>query len=104
MARDVLAVPASGCSVERLFSISGRIASWQRAWLQDSIISDSVMYKAALGLNGLSPGYEDENLPLPEVSGKIPSEWEQDWWKKKLQHEMHSEIFNLFDIEDGDEY
>ena len=28
MARDVLAVPASGCAVEREFSISGRIATW----------------------------------------------------------------------------
>jgi hypothetical protein len=30
MARDVLAVPASGCAVERQFSISGRMAIWQR--------------------------------------------------------------------------
>ena len=28
MARDVLAVPASGCAVEREFSVSGRIATW----------------------------------------------------------------------------
>ena len=28
MARDVLAVPASGCAVEREFSISGRIATF----------------------------------------------------------------------------
>lgn len=104
MARDVLAVPASGCSVERLFSISGRIANWQRARLQDSTISDSVMYKAALGLNELPPGYEDEDLPIPEVSGKIPSEWEQGWWKKKLQREVRSEILDLFDVENDDEY
>ena len=104
MARDVLAVPASGCSVERLFSISGRIANWQRARLQDSTISDSVIYKAALDLIGLPPGYEDEDLSVPEVSGKILPEWQQACWKKKLQCEVRSEILDLFNIENDDEY
>ena len=49
MARDVLAVPASGCAVEREFSISGRIASWQRCRLSAATIYNSMMYKASLG-------------------------------------------------------
>ena len=44
-----------------------------------STISDSVMYKAAIGLMGLASEYEDEDLPVLEFSGKIPPEWEQDW-------------------------
>ena len=40
MARDTLAIPASGCSVERLFSVSERIATWQRNRLRDRTISD----------------------------------------------------------------
>src|SRR5271167_1424167 len=44
MARDTLVVPASGCSVERMFSVSGRIATWQRSRLRDSTISDLMMY------------------------------------------------------------
>ena len=48
MARDVLPVPASGCAVEREFSISGRMAIWQRNRLGARTISESMMYKAAL--------------------------------------------------------
>ena len=99
MARDVLAVPASGCSVERMFSISGRIANWQRARLQDSTISDLMMYKATLSLHELAPECEDvESLPVPELLGKIPKEWEQEWWTKKLKHEPRAEILDMFRV------
>ena len=74
MARDVLAIPASGCSMERLFNISGYIVNWQCARLQDSIILDSVMYKIALNLNELSSGYEDEDLLIFEIFDMISFE------------------------------
>jgi len=48
MARDNLAVPASGYVVERQFSISERIISWERSRLKGEIISDSMMFKADL--------------------------------------------------------
>ena len=83
MARDTLAIPASGCSVERMFSISGRIATWQRNRLRDSTISDLMMYKAAMNLKDLEMVLEEEEgLLVPEMHGRIPVEWEQDWWKR----------------------
>ena len=48
MVRDVLAVPASGCAVERQFSVSGKMTVWQRNRLSPKIISDAMIYKAAL--------------------------------------------------------
>jgi hypothetical protein len=48
MARDVLAVPASGCAVERQFSISGRMTVWQRNRLSPRVISNAMIFKAAL--------------------------------------------------------
>src|SRR5579859_3273603 len=50
MVRDTLAVPASGCSVERMFSVSGRVANWERSRLHDKTIGDIMMYKSALTL------------------------------------------------------
>ena len=65
MARDTLAIPASGCSVERLFGVSGRIATWQRDRLHDSTISDLMMYKAAMNLRDLPMLLEEEEgLPV----------------------------------------
>ena len=81
MARDVLAVPASGCTVEREFSISGRIATWQRNRLSPSTISDSMIYKSglkrkrlALQMNG-----DEDDLVVPEMCGSIPKEWQDKW-------------------------
>ena len=97
MARDSLAVPASGCSVERMFSVSGRIATWQRSCLRDSTISDLMMYKAAMNLRDVLPEVDDEeDFPVLEVVGKIPSEWEQDWWKRKLRREVRPEVLRRF--------
>ena len=101
MARDTLAIPASGCSVERMFSVSGRIATWQRSRLRDSTISDLMMYKAAMNLKDLAILEEEEGLPVPEMLGKIPAEWEQDWWKRKLHREVRSEMMERF-IEDNE--
>ena len=103
MARDTLAVPVSGCSVEWMFSISGCIATWQRSRLRDSTISDLMMYKAALNLREfvLPELEEEEDYPVNEVVGNIPAELEQDWWKKKLHREVHAEIMDRF-IEDDE--
>jgi len=59
MARDKLAVPASGCSVQQMFSDSGRIATWNRSRLRDSIISDLMMYKAAMNLKEITSELEE---------------------------------------------
>ena len=101
MARNTLAVPASGCSVERMFSVSGRIATWQRSRLRDTTISDLMMYKAAMNLKEIAPELEEEELVVPEMLGKIPPEWEQDFWKRKLRREVRAEIMNRF-IEDDE--
>jgi len=103
MARDTLALPVSGCSVERMFSISGHIVTWQRSRLRDSTISDLMMYKATLNLREfvLPELEEEEDYPVNEVVGNIPAEWEQDWWKKKLHREVRSEIMDRF-IEDDE--
>ena len=45
MARDVYAVPATGAGVEREFSISGRVITKQRTWLNPSTIRDVMQYK-----------------------------------------------------------
>jgi hypothetical protein len=72
MARNTLAVPASGCSVERLFSVSGRIATWQRSRLRDATISDLMMYKAAMNLKEIAQELGEEELVVLEMLGKIP--------------------------------
>jgi hAT family C-terminal dimerisation region len=90
MARDVLAVPVSGCSVERLFSVSGRVASWQRARLHDTTISDLMVYKAAQKLpNTVIEELmydENEDLQVDETGSRVPAEWGKNWWKKKLEN------------------
>jgi len=64
MARDTLPVPASGSSVEQLFSSAGHVATWQRSCLRDSTIADIMMYKAALNLMDFVEGeLEDPEDP-----------------------------------------
>jgi hypothetical protein len=92
MARDTLAVPASGCLVERQFSISGRMAIWQRNRLSALTISNAMMYKAALTKTRrplreqvpLEDDVDTESLAVAEKEGTIPEEWIQDWWLKKV--------------------
>ena len=111
MARDVLPVPASGCAVEREFSISGRMAIWQRNRLGARTISDSMMYKAALRKTRtpmLSPEITDESddvdsLTIPEREGNVPEEWIQNWWLKKLEKRpIRHEIVEMFHVSDGE--
>ena len=111
MARDVLPVPASGCDVEREFSISGRMAIWQRNRLGARTVSDSMMYKAVFRKTRtpmLSPEITDESddvdsLTIPEREGNVPEEWIQNWWLKKLEKRpIHHEIVEMFHVSDGE--
>jgi len=52
MARDIFAVPATGAGVERMFSKSGRVATWTRARLQSMTIVETMLYKELLGRLG----------------------------------------------------
>jgi hypothetical protein len=100
MARDVLAVPASGSAVERAFSISGRIATWQRNRLSAETISNLMMFKA--GMKGsrweVPDTMADElgELEVPKVLGTIPPEWEDNWWTKKLELPVREEVLDMF--------
>lgn len=53
MARDVYAVPATGCGVEREFSISGKVVSKERNRLDVKTISDLMQYKRWVAHNGV---------------------------------------------------
>ena len=44
---------------------------------------------------------EEEGLPVPEMLGRIPKEWEQDFWKRELRREVRPEMMGRF-IEDND--
>src|SRR5579859_4954219 len=86
MVRDTLAVPASGCSVERMFSVSGCIATWQHSSLHNTTVSNLMMYKSVLNCKEPMMDLDEcDELVVPETVGKIPLEWENDWWKEKLR-------------------
>ena len=88
--RDILAVPASGCAVERQFSISGRITIWQRNRLSPRSISDSMIYKGTLAKTRtplhavLEIEKDNESLPIADSEGTIPDKWIENWWLEKL--------------------
>ena len=98
MAKDYLAVPPSGCAVEREFSVSGRIATWQRNRLSAQRISESMIYKSYLKREGLwkeNGGVNGDELDEDEdrwvdmeeeteLNGVIPQEWSDGWWKAKI--------------------
>ena len=100
MARDVLAVPASGCAVEREFSISGRIATWQCNRLNGSTIADSMLYKAALKRQGTALQYsivdENHDLLVSERIDEVPQEWQDKWWIEKTKHVVQPETLAMF--------
>ena len=113
MARDVLAVPASGCAVERQFSISGRIAVWQRNRLSPRVILDAMIFKAALThtrcpLRAELDNVDDvDQLPVEPKEGTIPDEWINGWWRKQLQRglpgKMVVDMFGEGPVNDEDE-
>jgi len=101
MARDVLAVPASGCSIQRQFSISGRIAIWQQSRLSPRTISNAIIYKAAVARKGEPlPDVQvagADDLSIEERIGTIPREWMQNWWLEKLDKiETSVETLEIF--------
>jgi len=105
MARDVLAVPASGCAVERQFSVSGRMAIWQRNRLSPKIISDSMIYKSALAktrrplCSKLDIVDDIDILPIDEHEATVPEEWTQGWWLKKLgKNSIGENIIGMFQM------
>lgn len=93
MARDVLAVPASSSSVERMFSISGKIATWQRNRLNPRTIRNLMVYKGRLLFEkqGISTGsvlskvINDDDLPVQESEEGIPPEWANQWWIENVE-------------------
>jgi hAT family C-terminal dimerisation region len=91
MARDYLAVPPSGCAVEREFSVSGRIATWQRNRLSTERICASMMYKSAMrreqtdtkrAVHGDTSDWVDID-DEEEQEASIPREWSDNWWKQR---------------------
>jgi hypothetical protein len=52
MVRDTFAVPATGAGVERMFSKSGRVATWTVARLHSMTIVETILYKEFLGRLG----------------------------------------------------
>jgi hypothetical protein len=115
MARDILAVPASRCAVEQQFSVSGRLAIWQRNRLGAQTISNAMMYKGGLAKTKAplrqksleSP--DTDALPIGEKEGSVPEEWVERWWLGKLNrlpiqqtlvHDMFEELGSSDDEED----
>ena len=100
MARDILVVPASGCTVERVFSVSGRIATWQRNRLSADSITNIMMFKSGMkNMRWKVPDTmsdESEDFEVPEQLGCIPPEWYDQWWKEKLKYSVRVEVMAMF--------
>ena len=74
MARNTFAVSATGAGVERIFSRSGRVATWTRARLKAKTIVETMLYKEFLGRLG---------HPLNEAKERQSAERKKD--KKKMK-------------------
>ena len=105
MARDVLAVPATGCSIERQFSISGRIATWTRIRLATQTISNSMIYKSYLKWRTENTGDRkyvvkeilDDGLVVPDnVESGVPKEWRDGWWKEHVKISVGDKTLRKF--------
>jgi hypothetical protein len=104
MARDVLAVPATGAGVEREFSISGRVVTKQRNRLSPTTIRDIMQYKRWVARHGmaipdeqlLADFYETEDDEMDDESdGEIVDNeeeedengplgaWLKEWYKRE---------------------
>jgi hypothetical protein len=81
MLRDTWAVPALGAGVEREFSKSGKVATWQRARLDHSTITETMLYKDMLRRYARKAEKPKDTDPEEEYveSGLGPAE------KKKVQ-------------------
>jgi hypothetical protein len=60
MAKDYLAVPLLGCTVKKMFSVSKRIAIWQRNHLSTEHISETMIYNSQLKRDGLWQKVHDD--------------------------------------------
>ena len=76
----------------RMFSVSVRIATWQRSRLRDTTIFNLMMYKSSLNFKEPPMVLDECDELVPEMVGKIPPKWENDWWKEKLYFEVRPTI------------
>jgi len=86
MARDTLAVPATGAGVEREFSKSGKVATWARSRLNTGTITEIMMFKNFLARKGQElENWEGSDLclgiaeELIDEAG-VPKKWRKRWW------------------------
>ena len=95
MAKDILSVPASGSGVEHQFSVTSRIATWQRNRLSPQTISNSMMFKAYLSASKARPitgdvivdDIDDDILASSISDTGVPTEWSDEWYYKKTSNE-----------------
>ena len=104
MARDVYAVPATGCGVEREFSMSGNIVSKRRNRLLGKTIADIMQYKRWVANTRQSIVIEDEDSQMFEEKevwsdseddveyNQELVDWLDDWEKEKAVEERVEEI------------
>jgi hypothetical protein len=102
MARDVYAVPATGCGVEREFSISGNIVSKRRNRLLGKTIADIMQYKRWVANTRQSIVIEeDARFEEKELWSDSDDDieynqelvdWLDDWEKEKAVEERAEEI------------
>jgi hypothetical protein len=110
-ARDIMAIPATGCGVEREFSISGRMVTKHRNRLGGNTIGDLMFFKRSIARGGRGfPGLEppstseieeltdddDEDKELKEEDMDL-MEWLDNWQKKQklataVQHLQNIDI------------
>jgi hypothetical protein len=102
MAKDYLAVPASGCLVERAFSVAGKIVTWERHNLKSQRVCDSMIYNSWLKrenkwkhidkVGGFDADFlldlvDDHGDEMPEFEDgsedTILKEWRGNWWNKR---------------------
>ena len=75
MARDVLAVLASRCSIERQFGILGTIATYR---LKRKTISDLMIYKNRLKKKGVELRDLEVDIPVLQQRSNISLAMERD--------------------------
>jgi len=113
MARDVLAVPATGAGVEREFSVSGRVVTKQRNRLAPKTIRDLMQYKRWVVQHGVvipeeerlggRSEPEDEDIPYgteeeffsddeEDESNKSVADWLKEWAKRETVSEKLKRI------------
>jgi len=74
MFRDTFAVPATGAGVEREFSKSGRVASWTRARLNHTTVTETMLVKSMLVRHGEALKYQVEDGNDIEADAEIEEE------------------------------